>query len=104
MPGMRWFLLHPNATPDMLGYIPMFLDDRDPRPAREQIMANYVGGWHPFEGFTLNESNGYLEYPEDPPTLPIATVQLRDEVITVYEHSWVLIMQPDKTWEVARLD
>jgi len=104
MPGMRWLLLHPKATPDMLGYIPGFLNIGDPRPAREQIAANYISGWHPFQGFTLNEENGHLEYPNDPPMMPIATTQLRDEVIVLYEHDWLMIMQKDNTWEVARLD
>ena len=102
---MFWIKMHPQASSDMLGFIPDFLDDRDPRPAREQIDANYQhgGGWDPFTGFNLLP-NGYIKYPDDPPLPPLMRTHLRDETITFYDCSWVMITQPDGTWEIARLD
>jgi hypothetical protein len=41
---MIWILKHPRARYDMLGFIPQFLDDADPRPAREQLHSAYAHG------------------------------------------------------------
>lgn len=98
-----WKLLHPNATPDMLGFIPGFLSDTDPRPAREQFQSNYVGGWQPFPGFTMRP-NGDLSYPGDPPTKLLAEAKLRDETIRFYQHAWVAVIQPDGSFEISRMD
>ena len=103
-PTMQWKFHHPRMTRDHLGYIPQFLSPADPRPATEQIRTGYIGGWAPFPGFKLRESDRALMYPGDPPTMLLAETQLRDERIYFYEHSWLRIEQPDGTWEVARLD
>jgi len=102
---MIWVLRHPRATPEMLGFIPSFLSERDPRPAREQIDSNYGhgGGWFPSRGMTLG-ADGNLHYPGDPPYQLIAETRLRDEVIRFYDCSFVAIIQPDGSFEVARLD
>lgn len=90
---------------EMLGYIPQFLSEKDPRPAREQFDEAYKhgGGWQPFSGFTMLK-NGDMQYPGDPPTRMIAIGALRDESIRVYEHAWVAIVQPDGSYEVCRMD
>jgi hypothetical protein len=31
-------------------------------------------------------------------------MELRDELILIYEHSWVAIIQPDRTFETCRMD
>ena len=95
---------HPRATIDMLGYIPSFLSDNDPRPAREQLHTSYShgGGWTPFVGFRVT-SRG-LEYPGDPPMRLLAEAKLRDETIRFYESSWVSITQPDGSVEISRMD
>lgn len=100
-----WTLIHPRMTTDMLGYVPLFFDTLDPRSAREQINTNYShgGGWHPIHGFEMLP-NGNLKYPGDPPTRLLAETKLRGETIRFYEHSWLLILQPDGTWEVSRCD
>ena len=100
---MLWIPLHPAATPDMLGYIPTFLHESDPRPAAQQIAAHYVGGWDPFPGFKLGERQ-QLIYPGDPPMSPLFMSTLREETIFFYDHAWLRIVQPDDTWEVSRLD
>lgn len=103
---MEWFIIDPRCTREMLGHIPGFLAEDDPRPAYEQFEDRYRhgGGWRPFEGFTLAEDLT-LHYPGDPPFKPLAFTTLRQEVIFIYQHAWVLIFQLDsKTWEVARMD
>lgn len=101
---MKWIMKHPRATGDMLGLIPSFLSDKDPRHAKEQINDNYAhgGGWSPFQGFKLE--GDVFQYPEDPPLRLIAETELRGEVIRLYEHSWLVIIQPDGSWETSRVD
>jgi hypothetical protein len=98
-------LIHPLANRDHLGYIPEFLSEYDPRPAKEQIDANYKhgGGWHSMTGFKMDK-NHVLKYPDDPPMFPIAEAHLRDELIFIYSHAWVAIVQKDGSFDVARID
>lgn len=98
-----WKMLHPSMVPENLGYIPGFLDLDDPRPAKDQIRTKYVGGWFPFKGFVMLQGDR-LMYPGDPTMIPLAETRLRDEIIRYYPSSWVVITQPDGSWEVARLD
>jgi hypothetical protein len=108
---MNWILKHPKATHEMLGFIPFFLSDDDPRPAREQLHEAYAhgGGWVPFPrklgntGFKMLP-NGNMKYPGDPETQLLGESMLRTETIRVYNHAWVAIVQPDGTFEVARMD
>jgi hypothetical protein len=81
------------------------LSTDDPRPAREQFDANYRhgGGWQPQSGFTLTGNNS-LKYPGDPPFHPLARIQLRDEQINIYEYGYVAIIQPNRSFEVCRMD
>jgi hypothetical protein len=103
---MDWVALHPSMKADMLGLLPGMLDEHDPRPAREQLNANYQhgGGWRPFYGFTLNTDDLSLSYPGDPPMRALAVTMLRDEMIVFSECSWVTIIQPDGTFETCRMD
>lgn len=104
----EWQLLDNRVTGDMLGLIPEFLSEDDPRPAREQFNEAYAhgGGWRPFEGFVMAGPDDlyWLLYPGDPPTRSLACCRLRDELIIVYQHAWVAIVQPDGTYEIARMD
>src|SRR5258708_6821588 len=103
----QFTMLNPNPRAvDLLGYIPMFLSESDPRPAKEQFDLAYAhgGGWLPMNGWRLDLVTGWLKYPGDPVYKPIARAELRDEVIFVYEHAWVSIVQPDGSYEVARMD
>lgn len=101
---MKWELVHPHATADMLGYIPSFLSERDERSAREQLDANYpFGGFQPLEGFTMLP-NGNLSYPGDPPTQLLAQAKLRNETVRFYQHAWVAVVQEDGSFVVARMD
>jgi hypothetical protein len=102
---MIWRLLYPEMTAEHLGLLPTMLDDNDPHSAKEQFHKNYQhgGGWHPMQGFKLYKDDT-LKYPEDPPLRPIAKLQFRDELIILYEHSWVAIIQPNRSYEVCRMD
>ena len=99
------FALHPQCTPDTVGFIPTFLDHADPRPAREQFQERYVyGGWRNQPGFTEGNEPFSLNYPGDPPLLPMALIPFRDENIIVYRHGYVGIWQKDGSFEACRMD
>jgi hypothetical protein len=100
------YALHPLLQPGHVGELPYFIDENDPRPAREQLDANYAhgGGWQPMPGFRLSLTRYVLRYPGDPPLEPLAVMRLRAEWIFIYQHSIVAIVQQDGSFEVARMD
>lgn len=100
---MTWNARQPGYRPEMLGYLPNMLSDTDLRPAREQLATNYCGGWNPLSGFKMLP-DGRLTYPGDPPMPILVETKLRDEIIRVYNSDWVAVIQPDGSFEVARLD
>lgn len=103
--GVEWELLHPRATFEHLGALPQFLHIADERPAAEQFQERYVfGGWRPMKGWTGMTPEGNLSYTGDPVMKPIAKATLLEEVIYLYESSFVGIRQPDGGYEVARMD
>jgi hypothetical protein len=99
-------LLHPKATYEMLGYIPDFLSELDPDRAVAQLDKSYKhgGGWVPFQGFTFDPVSKSIKYPGDPAYPAIAEFTLRDEKIYMYPHAWVLVLQTDGSYVVARMD
>lgn len=101
----------PPSLINAVGFIPMFLSESDPRPAREQFGDNYVDGWRPTSvGFKLSawdraaEDFPSLVYPGDPPLPPLAYARLRDELIVVYPSAWVMVIQADGSHEIVRMD
>lgn len=98
-------VLDPRCQYNHVGEIPSFLNLDDPRPAREQLHANYAhgGGWDPQPGFTVSRGC-ILHYPGDPPFKPLAAMQLRKEIIFIYPVAYVAIFQTDGTFEVCRMD
>lgn len=102
---MQYIRKHPRATMSMLGYLPSFLNEADPRPAKEQFHTAYGhgGGWNSFPGFTML-SSGDIQYPGDPPVPLLYETKLRDETIRFYLHAWVAIIQPDGSFEISRMD
>jgi hypothetical protein len=93
----------------MIGYLPHFISENDPRPAREQLDSHYQhgGGWRPLEGWEMvvwGKNGPRIQYPGDPPIEPLAKIELREEQIFIYPYAQVLIMQPDGSFEVARMD
>lgn len=105
--GLTWVWFHAKGRA-AAGYIPSFLDVDRSAKARDQLDYAYQhgGGWRPFPGFQLIEDSDVprIQYPDDPPYSPLAFTKLRDEVIIIYPHSWVMIMQPDRSFEMCRMD
>jgi hypothetical protein len=109
MTKLVWILEHAHGR-NALGFIPAMLDDNDPRPAREQLDANYQhgGGWRKFNGFEMLPDYS-IKYPEDPPLPVLAEAVLhtntdKPETIRLYTHGWVAIVQKDGSYEIARMD
>jgi hypothetical protein len=104
---MIWEMLHENMTPEHLGLIPFWINDDDPDPAWKQIDKNYGhgGGWrHGTMNFKMAKDTHVLYYPGDPPLRPLAQAKMRDELVVFYDHAIVAIVQPDDSFEVARID
>ena len=102
-----WITFDRRVTAEHLGLIPSMLDDEDPAPAREQFDRSYQhgGGWRPFPGHIMGRDYRTLEYPGDPPSHALALTRLRDEIIVLFEHAWVAVIQAkDGTYEVCRMD
>lgn len=97
--------LHPLAGPDHVGIIPLLLSEHNELPAAKQLNIAYAhgGGWHPMKKWKLLDDNS-IQYPGNPPYKPLAKMKLRDETIFVYESAWVAIVQPDRSFEVSRMD
>lgn len=111
--GITWHVLSPRHA-ELLGYIPQFVNTDDPSPAAEQLHENYAhgGGWRPMEGWTMlglpeeldAPFNLRIQYPNDPPYSPVAWALMRDELILVFPHAWVAIVQATDAFEVSRMD
>ena len=105
---------NPRHGGDSVGYLPHFFNESDPRPAKAQAHDNYAhgGGWNPFNGFELSKeiaenelTETYsIKYPGDPAYHELARGKLRNELIVVFPHAWVAIIQPDETFEISRMD
>lgn len=79
-----------------LSFLQSMISERDPRPARQQLV-----GWSPVGGFTLQVDDTLMS--SDPPKYPVGRLQLREEQIVVYNDDWVAIIQPDRRFEVAQV-
>ncbi len=90
------------------GYLPLMLDERDPRSVQEQLNESYAhgGGWNSFSGFTLVERGGNyaLSYPGDPLMLEVSRAQFRDQLLVLFQYSWLGIIEEGKLLDVARVD
>ena len=104
--GITWYSQRDAANHHHLGLIPSFLSAIDPRPAVEQFDERYRsgGGWHRFKGFRMLTS-GDLHYTGDPNTRLLWEAALPNgETVRVYESAWVAVVQPDGSYEIARMD
>ena len=94
---------------EVVGLIPTFLSEHDPRSAAEQIDENYQhgGGWRHFEGFELIGEKGdkySIVYAGDPPMYELSRATLRDETLVFFQTSWMAIIQKDGSFEISRID
>lgn len=110
--GLTWQSPHASCTVDHLGMLPSFVSAVDERPAKDQINVAYAhgGGWHgSTDRFRLNQSKPIpslrsIQYPDESFRL-IAQVQLRDELIMLFENAWVAIKKSGQDEvEVALVD
>lgn len=93
------------TTREDLGLIPYFLNENAGGSAVEQLNRNYAhgGGFDPFPGFTLGANNS-LTYPGDPPMQPLAKIDFGAEQVFVYDYGWVAVVQPNRSFQVSRMD
>jgi hypothetical protein len=96
-------LLSPDVTLEDLGRIYGMLDLTNPAPARDQFNYQHGGGWRPRDKFTLGDDDS-LGCPGDEPLHPLAEITFRDERVLIYESDFVAIIQPDRSFEVCRMD
>ena len=90
---------------DLLGLIPSFFRESDPRSAIEQIDEAYAhgGGWRPIPGWTFDAESMEITY-GDETYRPFAYATLHGETIFVYPYAWVCVVAADGTFQVARID
>lgn len=91
------------------GFLPELLSVNDPRPAAKQLQETYAhgGGWRPMKGWIVRNPMSdapVIEYPGDPAMSPVSEARLRDEKLFLYDYSWLLIIQSDGSYEIARVD
>lgn len=105
--------LHPAATLEHLGPIPHWLDENDARPAAKQLNDHYQhgGGWCPMTGFTMpDRTTGVLVFGSDDGEAadetfrPWAAIMFNREMIFAYDYDIFSVLQPDGSFEVARMD
>ena len=103
MPALTITLLEPGVTLQTLGALPDMLDANDPAPAREQLDRGYQHGFRGLSGWYLG-ADDVLHFPGDRPYRPLAEMRMRDEKILIFEGSFVAVIAPDRSFEVARMD
>ena len=102
-----WVSFDPEFRPEDLGFLWEILLPDDTRKVKEQLDDRYAhgGGYEAFKGFKLDRMTMSLKYPGDPLLKPTAMTEIGDEKLFFYqEGSWLLILQPDDSFEVTRVD
>jgi hypothetical protein len=100
---MNWVILNLNCD---LGFLPDMISEDVDLPVAKQLATTYAhgGGWNPQSGFILDKQTLKLTYPGDPPMYPLAVSMLRKELLLFYPFSYLLILQQDGSFEIARVD
>lgn len=103
-----WIMLHPQATPEHLGFLPEIISERYSGTVAEQLKTNYAhgGGYSPFgkKAWKFDPNDQSLKYPGDPRLRPIASTKIREEQIYFYDSAIMAIVQPDGEFDVVRVD
>lgn len=104
----------PDTTPfvpyhwdsDVTGFLPEILDPNDPRPVADQLNEFYAhgGGYRPMEKWSFDPVTWVLTYPEDPPMRPLAMTWINRQCVILYPSSFLVILEPDGTFAVTRVD
>lgn len=101
---MIWVGRHPQFHPGMLGFIPQWLDEADPRDAKTQLDEGYgYGGMWRNDKMTIDKDDRLI-YPGDPPQEPLAETRLHGQRIILYPCSFVAVIEPDGSFLVQRMD
>jgi hypothetical protein len=103
--ALEWKFHHPDVTLDMLGLIPLWLNENDPRGLVEQMDSGYgMGGFkYPITGFKEVREK-CLKYPGDPVLKPLASLKLRDETLVFYDCAICAVFQKDGSFVAAKFD
>ena len=91
---------------DVVGQIKYFAHENDKRPLKYQFNERYChgGGWNNIDGFMFDKEDLSLSYPGDPKLYPLVCGEFRDQKVYIYPYSLVLILDPDGSFEVSRMD
>ena len=92
-------------------YLPMIFNEGDPRTAQEQANHRYDhgGGWNSFNGrgFELKgtaDKGFQLAFPGDPHMRELSRTQFHEQLLVLFECSWMAIIEDGKMIDVARID
>jgi hypothetical protein len=99
-----WKLLNDQFRMEYLGFIPEIIRAYDPKPVRAQIAERYAHGYDPIPHWTLSSESNNIQYPGDEPLVPRAQLQVRDELVLVYDYAFVAIVQQNGDFAVQRMD
>lgn len=108
-PILDWHLNHGymSLAEQHLGRIPLLINPQCNDPVWLQVQDNYPDGWNPVPAaerhkWTLT-GDEYLIYLGLPPVAPAAMAWLRSEKILVYPAGWVVVVQLNGDFTVARI-
>ena len=92
------------------GFLPTFILESDPRPLAEQINERYQhgGGWRPMGGWEIVGKSDFgptIKYEEDGSSMEaIGRCRFRNEMLYLYDYDFLMILNDDGSFEVARVD
>ena len=104
MVTLQWKGIDPRFEHYMLGFLIMFIDAEDKTSAVDQIDRHYNAYWNTIKNHTRIGDDGTMYYPDDPPQKPLASAQHFDETLYFYPSAWVVVVKPDKSFDIARID
>jgi hypothetical protein len=97
-----------SGKPSLWGHIPGFLQESDPRPARDQFNRYNRGGgnraWLRIMGAAFDNATLTLTLPGERPMAAISALRFRSELLYLFDGNWVCIVQPSGSYEVAKMD
>lgn len=106
-PRLEWKFYNGMTAAD-LGLIPEIILLNDPRPVPEQIAERYShgGGWSPFKGFKMagEGDNRSMYFPGDPSLKLLASAQMRDVELLLFDSAWLAVVEKDGSFVVSRID
>ena len=93
---------------ELWGFIPMMLTLHSEFPLWQQVHEGYThgGGWNDFDGFEVTQDDDgkyMMQYPGDPAYIERDRIVVGDEMLVLFDYSWVLWVKGDEQ-KVARID